>query len=115
MTQVFKDYPLDEYVICQRIRTTLVTNVPRLVTHHSPDGYEWGYGGSGPADFALNILENLLKMTGHSGATVKCWKDEYLVDTTDELKDLIDDISEYASAHEQVILTVELIPIEEGK
>jgi hypothetical protein len=23
---------------------------------HSPDGFEWGYGGSGPADLALSIL-----------------------------------------------------------
>lgn len=23
---------------------------------HSPDGFEWGYGGSGPADLALNLL-----------------------------------------------------------
>lgn len=23
---------------------------------HSPTGFEWGYGGSGPADLALNIL-----------------------------------------------------------
>jgi hypothetical protein len=32
------------------------TNVPRRITRHSPDGFEWGYGGSGPADLALNIL-----------------------------------------------------------
>lgn len=32
------------------------TNIPRNVTRHSPDGFEWGYGGSGPADLALNIL-----------------------------------------------------------
>lgn len=32
------------------------TNVPHLILHHSPTGFEWGYGGSGPADFALNIL-----------------------------------------------------------
>lgn len=25
------------------------TNVPHLVAHHSPSGFEWGYGGSGPA------------------------------------------------------------------
>lgn len=31
------------------------TNVPRLVCHHSPTGHEWGYGGSGPADLALDI------------------------------------------------------------
>ena len=23
---------------------------------HGPTGFEWGYGGSGPADLALNIL-----------------------------------------------------------
>lgn len=34
----------------------LRTNVPRLVTRHSPTGFEIGYPGSGPADFALNIL-----------------------------------------------------------
>lgn len=26
------------------------------VVHHSPTGFEWGYGGSGPADLALSIL-----------------------------------------------------------
>ncbi|HRV02762.1 MAG TPA: DUF6011 domain-containing protein [Mesotoga sp.] len=33
-----------------------MTNVPRFKIFHSPDGYEWGYSGSGPADLALNIL-----------------------------------------------------------
>lgn len=28
----------------------------RTLCHHSPDGFEFGYGGSGPADLALNIL-----------------------------------------------------------
>src|ERR1700737_2041329 len=32
------------------------TNIPRSVIQHSPDGFECGYSGSGPADFALNIL-----------------------------------------------------------
>ena len=26
--------------------------------NHSPDGFEWGYGGSGPAQLALAILAN---------------------------------------------------------
>jgi len=30
------------------------------ISHHSPDGFEWGYGGSGPADLALAILVDLL-------------------------------------------------------
>jgi hypothetical protein len=29
--------------------------------NHSPDGYNWGYGGSGPAQLALAIM---LKLTG---------------------------------------------------
>lgn len=33
-----------------------ITNVPWTVIQHSPTGFEWGYGGSGPADLALNIL-----------------------------------------------------------
>ena len=32
------------------------SNVPHRIVKHSPDGFEWGYGGSGPSEFALNIL-----------------------------------------------------------
>ena len=28
---------------------------------HSPDGFNWGYAGSGPADLALSILWDLLE------------------------------------------------------
>ena len=31
-------------------------NVPHRWVYHSPDGFEWGYEGSGPAELALNIL-----------------------------------------------------------
>lgn len=31
-------------------------NIKRKICAHSPDGFEWGYLGSGPADLALNIL-----------------------------------------------------------
>lgn len=31
-------------------------SIPRSVIWHSPDGFNFGYGGSGPADLALNIL-----------------------------------------------------------
>ena len=31
-------------------------NIGQAHTWHSPGGFEWGYHGSGPADFALNIL-----------------------------------------------------------
>jgi hypothetical protein len=43
-------------VVCSRVGEGIQTNVPCRIAYHSPDGFEWGYGGSGPADFALNIL-----------------------------------------------------------
>lgn len=32
------------------------TTIPHLVVKHSPTGFAWGYGGSGPADLAFNTL-----------------------------------------------------------
>jgi len=44
-------------VICKRGEGwNKYTNIPQIEVYHSPAGFEWGYGGSGPADFALNIL-----------------------------------------------------------
>ncbi len=31
---------------------------------HSPDGFEWGYGGSGPSDLALSILIDYFNRQG---------------------------------------------------
>lgn len=33
-----------------------MADIPQRWVVHSPTGFEWGYGGSGPADLALNIL-----------------------------------------------------------
>jgi hypothetical protein len=39
-------------------------NIHQVYKHHSPTGMNWGYGGSGPADFALNILELFMRRRG---------------------------------------------------
>ena len=52
------------------------TNVPRTIIEHSPDGFEWGYGGSGPADLALNILNMLIPPGSDGQAPVKCHSGE---------------------------------------
>lgn len=36
------------------------------VRNHSPDGFNWGYGGSGPAQLALAILLRLLPTKEHA-------------------------------------------------
>ncbi|GAV24774.1 hypothetical protein ciss_07070 [Carboxydothermus islandicus] len=44
-------------IILRRDGHLAITNIPHLIGGgHSPDGFEWGYGGSGPAELALNIL-----------------------------------------------------------
>lgn len=63
-----------EAFVCKRGENNeAYTNVPHLVTHHSPAGFHFGYPGSGPSDLALNILEATLKAMGHKGKRIKCW------------------------------------------
>jgi hypothetical protein len=52
----------DENQTCQ-VRRVDGTKLPlRLdLVNHSPTGFEWGYGGSGPAQLALAILADYLK------------------------------------------------------
>lgn len=39
------------------VKGFLLSPVPSLkIVKHSPDGFNWGYGGSGPAQLALAIL-----------------------------------------------------------
>ena len=45
-----------DLVCIRNQRGEITVNIPRLIVRHSPDGYEWGYGGSGPAELALNAL-----------------------------------------------------------
>ena len=45
-------------IVCRRGAdgTAVVEGIRQAWVWHSPTGFEWGYGGSGPADLALNIL-----------------------------------------------------------
>ena len=43
-------------IILSRENGYATANVPHAIVRHSPTGFAWGYGGSGPADLALNIL-----------------------------------------------------------
>jgi len=63
------------------------------IERHSPDGFNWGYGGSGPADTALSILANCLGMEqanvlyqSFKWEFVAAWGDEFKI-TEKEIKD----------------------------
>lgn len=55
----------DDIVIARDEHGVVYANVDHT-QHHSPDGFEIGYGGSGPADLALSIL-NAVVPPGHDG------------------------------------------------
>ncbi|HDZ77107.1 MAG TPA: hypothetical protein ENH41_03390 [Candidatus Omnitrophica bacterium] len=44
----------------------------QIVCNHSPDGFSWGYGGSGAAQLALAIILKLT--TKHEGYQVFKWR-----------------------------------------
>lgn len=48
-------------------RGTVKTNIPHRVEQGSPDGFEFGYGGSGPSDLALNAVEHLIDHLASKG------------------------------------------------
>lgn len=66
------NYRKDGFII-DRVDGEVVTNFPQVVIHHSPTGMEFGYGGSGPADMALNILELTLRAINYHGDTTPTW------------------------------------------
>lgn len=59
----------------------IVANVPHAIKYHSPTGFEIGYGGSGPAELALNVLHVLLPPTEADlgAAEAGGWSDPSLV------------------------------------
>ena len=69
LDRTFADKPeITDGVYLERYGDWVHTNVPHHVMKHSPDGFLWGYGGSGPADLALNIIEAVLLARGYEGA-----------------------------------------------
>ncbi|GAI86031.1 unnamed protein product [marine sediment metagenome] len=65
--------------------------------YHSPDGFNWGYGGSGPADLARSILWDYLEeeppgvlYQNFKDTFVATWKDEWEI-TSDKIQDWIKD------------------------
>lgn len=48
------------------------------IERHSPDGFNWGYGGSGPADTALSILYDYTQDMSESLALYQELKNDFI-------------------------------------
>ncbi len=82
---------------------------PRLdLWNHSPTGFEWGYGGSGPAQLALALLADHLDDDEHAVALHQDFKRMIVVDllrrgwtlTTREIQAAVDKLGTPASQPE---------------
>jgi hypothetical protein len=73
--------PVTKDILCERREDGCHFNIFQVFRHHSPSGFEWGYPGSGPADFALNILELFARETGEK-PTVRLWDGNRVTVTT---------------------------------
>src|SRR5215217_8434842 len=41
---------------------TAISSIPHRHVHYAPTGFDWGFGGSGPADLALDVLALFLPL-----------------------------------------------------
>ncbi len=53
--------------------------VSQAVYNHSPTGFEWGYGGSGPSQLALAILVDVLGNSQEALRYYQRFKSEFIV------------------------------------
>lgn len=62
------DKPLEEGLVLFRGKGgEACTNVKQYIERHSPDGFEWGYGGSGASELALNLVNQILNHMNYKG------------------------------------------------
>lgn len=67
----------DTEVLVREANGMAAVPLPQRIVYHSPTGFEWGYGGSGPADLALNIL-TLLVSPKEANRMHQDFKSEYI-------------------------------------
>ena len=71
----------------------------RHIERHSPDGFQWGYGGSGPSDLALSILTHFCEKKDISLEIAEKYyqkfKHDFVAIAGDELNIKCEDISKW--------------------
>ena len=63
---MFKGQRLEHGVIVYHEKQVLSPEASQKLVNHSPTGFNWGYGGSGPAQLSLAILLSYTKDKDYS-------------------------------------------------
>ena len=69
------------------------------IWNHSPDGFQWGYGGSGPAQLALAILLDVTNDEGRSVGLHQQFKWDIIAQLPDSFVLTVDDINTWLTSH----------------
>lgn len=70
-------------------------NLPKHVVQHSPDGFAWGYGGSGPAELARCLLLEVVGQDQGEGWHYQDFKSEFVAGWNDSWAISDEDIREW--------------------
>jgi hypothetical protein len=67
-------------IVCTRNQNgTASVNIQQRIVRHSPDGFEWGYAGSGPSELALNILSEFIgQEAAERGGLYQRFKEQFI-------------------------------------
>jgi len=72
---------VDEY---GKLIKRLTPQASQKLVNHSPDGFNWGYGGSGPAQLALAILLDVTNNPEEAMRYSTWFKDDYVAQWGDQ-------------------------------
>lgn len=70
---------------------------------HSPDGFQWGYGGSGPAQLALALVADATGDDALALRTYQKFKSEIVVGLPDQWQLDADNIAAFAKSLDHVV------------
>ena len=87
------DKPLKEGLVLLRGKGgEACTNVEQKIVRHSPDGFEWGYGRSGPLDLGLNLVEQILTGMNYRGLRTEFERGSCFILATKLYRDFTNDV-----------------------
>jgi len=84
-----------------RIRNGVQKPLRHLV-RHSPDGFNWGYGGSGPADLARSIIADALGIDDPNPTVYQEFKRSFVASWGDRWEISQDEIREWVRSVKEV-------------
>lgn len=77
---IYKGYRYQEVggLVVTKDGKELSPKLSQMLWNHSPDGFQWGYGGSGPAQLALALLLDATKDSKLSLEKHQAFKREFV-------------------------------------